>query len=260
MPEKQHGIRRGARCAPEKQYRRTPFAQRLKMTKSTENNRKSIRLKGYDYSKKGAYFITICANGGSLLFGNIFDGKIQLNATGQIVEEEWSRSPTIRDEIELDTFVVMPNHIHGIVYITGERKGEHPDNILGEHRSPLRGGVPVGARGACPNNHTDNVVPHGACPNNITGERRSPLRMVSHSIGSFISGFKSSVTKQVRHITRNEKFNVWQRNYYEHIIRDEKSLERIREYIINNPLRWYIDRENPDGRGEDEFDNWLANI
>ena len=174
-------------------------------------HRRSIRLKGYDYTQPGAYFVTICTHGRKMLFGRVVDGEMQLNEFGEIVREEWFRSPDIRAEIELfpTEFVVMPNHIHGIVWIV------ETDTDVGAHsRAPLR-------------------------------RDRAPLHRPPRSLGSFIAGFKSVVTKRINALRETPGARVWQRNYYERIIRDERALNAIRRYILTNPSRWSLDRYNP---------------
>ena len=170
-----------------------------------KHHRRSIRLPGYDYSQAGFYFVTICCQGRQCLFGKISNGEMQLNQYGEIVRQEWLKSPAIRQEIELDEYVVMPNHFHGIVII---------QPVRANRRSPL--------------------------PSN-----RSPLRMQPRSLSSFIAGFKSSVTKKINIIRHTPGTKIWQRNYYEHIIRNETALNKIRQYIINNPLSWEIDQLHP---------------
>jgi putative transposase len=177
------------------------------MDESKELHRRSIRLKQYDYGQPGAYFVTVCTRRRKCLFGEIGEGKVVLSEMGKIVGREWRISADIRREIDLDTFVVMPNHLHGIVAI----RYHHP----------------VGATG------------------------RSPLHSQYHTLppktlGSFIAGFKSSVTKQINHLRAAPGRPVWQRNYYEHVIRNETDLEEIREYIQNNPLKWLKDEDHPD--------------
>jgi putative transposase len=169
-------------------------------------NRRSIRLKGYDYSQPGGYFVTICTKNHAPIFGGIRDGEMVLNEIGQIASEEWQKSIHIRKEIKLDAWVVMPNHIHGIVIIT---QGEDVD---------------VGAHGRAP-------LPY---------PRRSP-----RSLGSFIAGFKSSVTKRINKLRNTPGQPVWQRNYYEHIIRNEDDLGITRQYIARNPIQWDLDRYHP---------------
>jgi len=199
-----------------------------------KHHRRSIRLKGYDYTQPGAYFVTICTHGRAPLFGRVAGGDMVPNECGTIVREEWFRSAEIRDEIELfpDEFVVMPNHVHGIVWIvaTVDPAGydENVRPMVGAHgRAPV---VVVGATGRSP------LQPHGPAP---------------RSLGSFIAGFKSAVTQRINARRGTPGERVWQRNYYEHIIRNERALNAIRRYIIDNPWRWHLDRYNPDAIGPD---------
>ena len=180
------------------------------------HHRRSIRLKGYDYSQAGAYFVTICANDRECLFGEIVEmigehREMVLNEFGRIVKDEWVRSAEIRSEIELGEFVVMPNHFHGIVHITTQ---------------------PVGAYGHTPVSHTP--VSH------------TPVRSPSKTIGAMVRGFKSVVTKRINEIRNSPCVPVWQRNYHEHIIRDDADYNRIAEYVIANPHRWIEDKLHPD--------------
>ena len=166
--------------------------------------RKSIRLKDFDYSRNGYYFVTICTNDRKCLFGEIVDGQMRMNACGVIVKNEWLNTSKIRFNVELDQLMVMPNHIHGIIKITDHaRRG-----VL--QYAPIQ-----------------------------------QLRSPSQTIGSIIRGFKSSVTKQINILRKAQNIPIWQRNYYEHIVRDENDLHRIHEYIKNNPLNWYDDKNNP---------------
>jgi REP element-mobilizing transposase RayT len=176
----------------------------------TKYHRRSIRLTEFDYSQPGAYFVTLATYQRAELFGRTVDGGMQSNRQGEIVKEEWFASANIRKEIRLypEEFVVMPNHIHGIVWI------EDVPN--------------VGATGQSPLQMKQQTHPHGPAPK---------------SLASFIVGFKSSITKRIR----NEfgGVGVWQRNYYEHIIRNEKEWDVIRRYIESNPQNWETDEENP---------------
>ncbi len=171
-----------------------------------KTRRRSIRLSDYDYGQAGGYFITICTGNRESLFGEIIAGKMVLNPFGLIVQEEWLRSSFIRKEIELDAFVIMPNHFHGIVIIIGEQ-------VVGATgRSPLRD------------------RPHG------------PQKK---SLGSLVGGFKSTVTMRINRMRGTPRKPVWQRNYYEHVIRNEIDLKESYEYIENNPLNWLEDKNNP---------------
>ena len=172
-----------------------------------KHNRRSIRLPGWDYRNQGAYFVTIVAAERLPVFGDIIDGRVGLSPYGSIVQEEWVNSAQIRREIELDGFVVMPNHVHGIVCIVETPGG--------------------GAARANP-------------------EERPSGRRDPKSLGSFVAGFKSAVTRRVNALRADTDRSVWQRNYYERVIRNERELQAIREYIANNPWNWSQDSENLD--------------
>jgi putative transposase len=177
------------------------------------HNRRSIRLKGYDYTQAGAYFATICTQNRACLFGDVVDGVMRLNGAGRMVAVEWALLPKRFPNVQLDAMVVMPNHLHGIIVITDP--------------------AVVGA----------GLVPAPTAPHRATTR-------VSPTVGDVVGAFKSRVTVEY---TRGVKTSgwlpfsgrLWQRNYYEHIIRNEESLNRIRQYIANNPLRWELDIENP---------------
>lgn len=163
------------------------------------HQRRSIRLRHYDYSQAGAYFVTICTKDRKCLFGEVTDNEMRLNRFGKAVAGVWQAIPERFSGIELDAFVVMPNHLHGILMIP--------------YRS-AREDEPEAASSA------DN--PH---------------------LGDLIRVLKAVSTRQIRQMGY-ESF-AWQRNYYEHIIRNEDSLASIREYIVLNPLKWALDRDNP---------------
>jgi REP element-mobilizing transposase RayT len=179
----------------------------------SEHRRRSIRLQGYDYSWDGAYFVTVCAQNRVCLFGDVVDGEMRLNDAGKIVRNEWLRTGDIRSNVELDVFVVMPNHFHAIVCLSNE---------------PRRGDRLVAPT------IRDTVAP------TMTG----PTGPTPGSIGAILAGFKSITTKRINEMRNTPSAPVWQRNYYEHIIRDGESLNKIREYIVNNPMQWAFDREN----------------
>ena len=167
-----------------------------------KHHRRSIRLKGYDYSRAGAYFVTTCVRDGVCLFGEIVDGTMRMNDYGRIVAEAWRDLGQRFKHIELDEFVVMPNHVHGIIHV----------------------GVPFMTPSVL------DVVNQGAI-------NRAP------TLGGMVRTFKAVAS---RAICRNGADFQWQRNYYEHIVRNENELARVREYIVNNPAQWALDRENPD--------------
>jgi putative transposase len=181
-------------------------------------NRRSIRLPKYDYRECGFYFVTVCAWEREHLFGSVVDGQMQLNEIGRVVEEEWFRSSEIRKEIEMDEFVVMPNHIHGILVIKTRRGMALP----------------------CPQNETDVPLMGTAapCPYNRCGRPRSG------SLGAIIGQFKSAASKRINTMRQTPGFSLWQRNYYERIIRNENELLAIRQYIRDNPFNWDHDPDN----------------
>lgn len=186
------------------------------------HHRRSIRLRGYDYSQNGAYFITVCVHNRECLLGEIENEEIMLNNVGEMVQNEWKKIPERFPSVVLDVFVVMPNHFHGIFFICDEQE-KNNINMLGV---PLVG------------TQTGKII--------INGEtiRVSPTR--KNTIGDIIGAFKSIITNQYIHGVKEGKFSpfekyFWQRNYYEHIIRDERSLENIRNYIIQNPKKWKDD-------------------
>ncbi len=161
-------------------------------------HRHSIRLRGYDYSQAGAYFVTICTQGRACLFGDITDGEMGLNDIGMVAADTWQWLAAQYDYVVLDEWVIMPNHLHAIIIIRDCR------------------GV-------------SRTAPPG---------KPKP-------IGGLIGAFKTVGTRRINEMRNTPGVPVWQRNYYEHIIRNNESLNRIRAYIINNPLQWELDRENP---------------
>ncbi len=189
------------------------------------HNRRSIRLKGYDYTQPGAYFVTICTHDWACLFGDVVDGKMRLNAFGEIVHQCWLAIPQHFSPVTLDEFVIMPNHVHGIIGIMDAEPVANP-TVGATHASPLRW-----------------PLPHQSSP-----RPRGPQRQ---SIGAIVGSFKSAVTKRINAHRGTPGAPIWQRNYFEHIIRDAASLDRIRRYIAENPLRWHLDRENPNCGGGD---------
>lgn len=174
-----------------------------------KHHRHSLRINKYNYSLPGAYFITICTYRKENILGYMIDGKIELNVLGKITVREWLKTLQIRKNIQLDEYMVMPNHFHGIIILTDNSKG---------------------------------VLQYAP-----TNEFRSP----SQTIGSIVRGFKSAVTRQIKRLDYPFFYSVWQRNYYEHVIRNENELNLIREYIQNNPLRWQYDRENLEGKPDE---------
>ena len=194
-----------------------------------KHHRRSIRLKGYDYSQAGLYFITLCVQNRKNLFGKIENGKLILNNLGEIAKDEWEKTPEIRKNISLGEFIIMPNHFHAIISI-------------------------------------DYQIKETGVLQYTQTEFKSP----SQTIGAIIRGYKGAATKRIKELIRNNNStgelqyaptptelqyaptaptidlnkSIWQRNYWEHIIRNEKEYYRISKYIINNPIKWEKDKLN----------------
>jgi putative transposase len=151
------------------------------------HHRRSTRLKDYDYAKSGAYFVTICTLNRQYLFGKIINGKMELSEAGRIVENEWLNVKLARSNVSLDQFIVMPNHFHAILWIEENYKGT------------------------------------ASCAPTI----QQFGKVLSGSLSAIIRGFKSAVTNRFNKMNNTEGNTIWQRNYYEHVIRDEQSLKRI---------------------------------
>ncbi len=171
---------------------------------------KSTRLPDYDYSSNGAYYVTICTKNRECVLGEIINGKTVLSEIGKIVEYEWKQTCEIRKNVELDEYIIMPDHLHGILFI---------ETVTRNVETPRRG------------------VSTMHIPNPHHNPEWKP-----NSLGSIICQFKSICTKQIRAIGFHDF--AWQTRFHEHIIRDEKELNIKRRYIINNPLKWEFDRNN----------------
>ena len=213
------------------------------------HKRRSIRLKAYDYSQPGAYFVTICVNNKESIFGEIKGGIMYMNDAGRTVESLWYDLQNHYPNILLDAFIVMPNHVHGIIVINDvvgaslvdarkpdgvPNKGQARDLPLQEQINDSNVGVPlVGTlnTGDSRNIRANTRVAPTLC--DIVGAFKSK------STNEYITGVKQSGWMPF-------EGKLWQRNYYDHIIRNEVSLEKTREYIVGNPMEWGNDDENPD--------------
>ncbi len=171
-------------------------------------NRSTLRLREFDYTTPGAYFITICTFRKACVLGQVIDDHAFLSATGSMVASTWSDLPNCCPGVQTDAFIVMPNHIHGIIVLNG-------------------------------NHHTSPPA---------DGQAWEPAP--TFGLPDIIHRFKSLTTHQFAPLAHDRdhrpvRSHLWQRNYYEHVIRDDSGLQRIREYVANNPLSWALDRENP---------------
>jgi putative transposase len=171
-----------------------------------KHHRRSIRLPGYDYSQPGYYFITLCVENRENLFGQVKDEQITLNETGKLIDHCWRMLPSHFSHIRLDVFQTMPNHLHGIVNIVGAK---HSFYVIQNIKEPAGNASPL--------------RPNGTNPG---------------SLGAIIQNFKSVTTRKINQIRKSSGIRLWQRNYYEHIIRNQDDYYRIRQYILENPSKW----------------------
>ncbi len=179
------------------------------------HHRRSIRLPSYDYSQAGAYFVTICVQNRECLFGEIVDGIMRLRDTGKIASQSWAWLAQQYDHVELDTWTIMPNHLHGIIVIADDGRGGSRTALTGD-----------------------------ATEFDLGGSRTAPT-MQRKSIGRLIGAYKTTSTKYVNQLRGTPGERLWQRNYYEHVVRNDADLLRIREYIDNNPAQWELDSLHP---------------
>ncbi len=171
------------------------------------HHRRSIRLKDYDYSQARYYYVTICAQDRESLFGKIIGSEMRLSRSGRIISRCWFAIPDYYPNVELDLFVIMPNHFHGIIHITDS-----------QHQC-----IQTGRGGVTP-----------------------PLQKLRlPTLGDIIGYFKYRSTKHINQLSNSPGQRIWQRGYYEHVIRNEAELNSRRQYILNNPIKWQLDRNNP---------------
>jgi REP-associated tyrosine transposase len=169
-------------------------------------NRRSIRLRQYDYARAGAYFVTICTKGRECLFGDVVDGEMRMNAWGNTVRTCWDDLPRHYPRVNTDAIVIMPNHVHGVIVLADDYHD------------------PVGA-GLKPAPTTKSVKRHG--------------------LPEIVRAFKTFSARRLNKIRGIRGIPLWQRNYFERVVRDPDEMNRIRQYIANNPARWTDDENNP---------------
>ncbi|HCC32901.1 MAG TPA: transposase [Clostridiales bacterium] len=204
--------------------------------------RRSIRLKGYDYAQSGSYFLTVCTLDRACLFGEIVDGEMFLNQLGRMVERTWDDLPNHMANVELDAFMVMPDHIHGVVVI--EFAGAA---TLAGAGSAGTSGVGAGSEPA---------------PTRITAMTPAAAAMQSstrriHRRPEIVRQLKTFSARRINQARGTPGISVGQRSYYEHVIRNEESLNHIRRYGAENAQRWAFDRENPDANTPEPEGAWL---
>ncbi len=172
--------------------------------------RRPMRLRHFDYASPAAYFVTICTRDRLCILGEVVNGIVSLNENGRLVQRAWKNLPNHYPHVEIDCWVIMPNHIHGILVLTG------------------KGGNRVGTKGRA-----------GLKPAPTEG------RAAPHGLPEVVRAFKTFSARRINLHRGTSGSSLWQRGYFEHVIRSESSLNRIRRYIVENPLRWDEDLENP---------------
>ena len=209
----------------------------LRSSDSQKHHRRSIRLRGWDYRSAGYYFVTICTHQRINLFGNVIVGDMHLNDFGHIANNAWQAIPTHVQftHVQLMEWIVMPNHIHGIVVIVDDLSQIKGETAGRGRDSSFEASVPVGPS----QQQINSPIPFDDEP--------LPFRNAeAGSLGVIVGSFKSLVSRRINNVRRMKGAPVWQRGHYERIIRNERELNAIWQYIEQNPMRWQEDRENLD--------------
>jgi putative transposase len=187
-------------------------------------HRRSIRLKGYDYTQPGAYFVTLLAWQRQCLFGEVAGDEVRLKDAGKVLEYYWNTLPA-HFSVEIDQWVIMPNHFHGIIWLIDD---------------------PVRAKQPGFDFSSIDLHPSGRSPlPNLELRAEDNHRLQPKSLGSLIAGFKAACTTRINRLRRTTGLHVWHRNYHDHIIRNEDELNNIRLYVLDNPRQWVEDEHNP---------------
>ena len=210
-----------------------------------KHDRRSIRLKGYDYTSPGAYFVTICVQGRECILGEVVDGEMKPSDWGRIAAESWAWLPERYPTVTVDAWTVMPNHTHAIITIH-DRAGHH--NRRGGSRG-MDGSRCTGGSHCTGGSRTARTS-HGRLDctggSRCTGRSRTTPTAKQKPLGRLVGAFKTVSTKRINQSRDTPGARFWQRNYWEHIIRDETTYRHIHRYIETNPARWEDDRLHPD--------------
>jgi REP element-mobilizing transposase RayT len=191
--------------------------------------RQNPRLPEYDYAQQGGYFVTICTHERCCTLASVADGQVRLTRQGEIAADCWNGMPKHYPFVQLDAFVIMPNHVHGVLFFNGDL--ETAGTGRARHASPLQ------------------------TPDAMEGLERSGFP-ISASLSTVVGSFKSAVSRLASGLSVVSGAPVWQRGFYEHVIRAEEPLNRIRNYVLSNPARWASDPDNPQSDGRRNGDPW----
>ena len=252
----------------------------MEATRTTQNHRQSVRIEGYDYSRAGAYFVTICTRHREVVFGGIVNGAMILNEFGSVVSYCWRDLPRRFQTIGIDAFVIMPNHVHGIIMLTADsdpkvtrrpsvgagfvttspRHAARPTGPVAIHHGAISRPAPTEGVAS----ETIVSVGAGLATTTVRGAARPYVPSASHrgvvprpaptsaaagpvSLPDIIRVFKSLSARRINGMRHTRGLPLWQRGYYEHVIRTEDELGRAQTYITDNPSLWSLDSDNPDG-------------
>lgn len=201
------------------------------MARKMLRRRRSLRLKGFDYAQNGAYCVTICVQAQECILGEIAaDGAVRLSALGEIVNWAWHALPQHHPHLHLDAWVIMPNHVHDIIFLDDgpnvQGRGEAFGNVA---QKPIKPSLP-------------NASPLRPQTNNVP---EPPRGTKPNSLPAIVQNFKSITSRRINAGRGTPGVRFWQRNYWEHVIRDENALRQLRQYIAQNPLRWVEDKFHP---------------
>jgi len=179
-----------------------------------------LRLAGFDYETPGAYFVTVCTHARRCFFDEIVGEQVVLSTLGELVRGAWLSTQSVRRNVMLYEFAVMPNHLHAILFVLGDENKGRMQYAPTEGREDSRG-------------------------QSTFGRSSRSFRSPAQALGAILRGFKAAVTSKARSLGVCPRQGVWQRNFYEHVIRSAKELNAIRQYIIDNPANSAKDAENP---------------
>jgi len=189
---------------------------------------KSMRLKYWDYNTPWWYYVTISSQNHKNYFGEIINGKMQLNKIGKIAQHEWIKTAELRENVDLDEFIIMPNHMHGILILTENNSVETRRGVSNVAETSIA---------------TDETLPSQKTRPSVSLQQREFSKPIKDSLSTIINLYKGSVTKECN----LQKYNFkWQAKFYDRIIRNEKELINIRRYIQQNPLKWELENKIPD--------------
>ena len=229
------------------------------MERGERYGRRSVRLKGYDYTRDGAYFVTICTQGRERVFGTVVKGEMLLNDCGREAARCWTWLTEQYPYVHLDEWIVMPDHTHAIVIIANTNNEGAPANVTDANKHPHNGGTPSNVvdtakhthNGGAPSNDTVTNTPcrggsrtaqlraaSTTTPVNRTTDDTPPASTQRKPLGRLIGAFKTVSTGRVNDLQRTPGAQLWQRNYHERVIRNNLAMDALRRYVANSPVLW----------------------